>query len=100
MNLRPIHELSREHVGRVILLDVKQWRHCKGQMGRPWFAEEDPSRLEWLAWVGFTHFVELSELEKCERADMESRFGKLTASEEEYLAEKYGAAVNGSETQR
>lgn len=102
MKLRPISELQREHKGRVVLLDVTQWRTCEGQMGRPWHADEGPDASgtddpDQLRWCGFTHFVELTELEGFEREWIEQRFGSpITDAERRMLKEKYSAqAVAG-----
>jgi len=97
MNLIPISALQREHRGKVVLLDIKQWATCKGQMGRPWHADEGPNTRgtdnpDDLRFCGFTHFVYLTELEAEECRILEAKYGPLTDSEKHYMAKKYGRA--------
>lgn len=94
LEIRPIAELTAEHQGRVILIDISQWARCEGQMARPWGADEkagvlgtdNPEHIKFF----FSHFALLSEIEAAERERMLSRYGSIVPGEEQLLAQKYG----------
>lgn len=99
MKFYPIAELTAEHQGKVVLINVAEFAHCKGQMGRPWTADEkdgvigtdDPGALK----IFFSHFMLLSEIEEEERAWYERRgWYPPTDAEQDYFANKYGRATS------
>ena len=93
MKFYPISELTRSHMGKVVLACVNEL-HTGKTFGRPWEADEGPEgpgtdQIEDLVACGFTHFLLLSEIEAEDRLAMERRWGPLTQAEETLLAERY-----------
>lgn len=77
------------------LINICEFVRCKGQMGRPWMADEGPDTHgtdspDDLRWCGYTHFMLLTEIEEAERATM---VRPLTQAEERLMDYKYGRSA-------
>lgn len=94
MQFYRISELTKDHQGKVALVNVSELAHGKGLVCRQWAADEgpstrgtdDPAALQ----MFFSHFLLLSEIEEAELADHVGRYGPLTTSEREHFDRKYG----------